>query len=60
VGELWQIGQFAGYAAIGLAVATFAVFGAFVFEVFSLMTSRKKESTRRVLSASTTRAQGVA
>ena len=55
-----QIGQFAGYAAIGLAVATFAVFGAFVFEVFSLMTSRKKESTRRVLSASTTRAQGVA
>jgi hypothetical protein len=55
-----QIGQFAGYAAIGLAVAAFAVFGAFVFEIFSLMTSRKKESTRRVPSASTTRAQGVA
>jgi hypothetical protein len=55
-----QIGQFAGYAAIGLAVATFAVFGAFVFEVFSLMTSRKKESTRRVLPATATRAQGVA
>jgi hypothetical protein len=55
-----QIGQFAGYAAIGLAVATFAVFGAFVFEVFSLMASRKKESTRRVLPATATRAQGVA
>jgi hypothetical protein len=55
-----QIGQFAGYAAIGLAVATFAVFGAFVFEVFSLMTSRKKESTRRVLPATATRAHGVA
>ena len=54
-----QIGQFAGYAAIGLAVATFAVFGAFVFEIFSLMTSRKKESTRRALPAST-RAHGVA
>ena len=55
-----QIGQFASYAAIGLAVATFAVFGAFVFEVFSLMTSRKKESTRRILPATATRAHGVA
>ncbi|HVC41944.1 MAG TPA: hypothetical protein VND54_08205 [Candidatus Saccharimonadales bacterium] len=55
-----QIGQFAGYAAIGLAVATFAVFGAFVFEVFSLMTSRKKESTTRLATATVTSARGVA
>ena len=32
-----QIGQFAGYAAIGLLIATFAVFGAFVFEIFSFV-----------------------
>ena len=53
-----QIGQFAGYAAIGLAVATFAVFGAFVFEIFSFLGSRRKESTTRVLTstATTTRA----
>jgi hypothetical protein len=40
-----QLGQFAGYAAIGLAVATFAVLGAFLFEVFSLVTSRRVERT---------------
>jgi hypothetical protein len=53
-----QIGQFAGYAAIGLAVATFAVFGAFVFEIFSFLGSRRKESTTRVSTATaiTTRA----
>lgn len=39
----WQIGQFAGYAAIGLAVATLAVLGAFLFEIYSWMTSRKEE-----------------
>jgi hypothetical protein len=55
-----QIGQFAGYAAIGLAVATFAVFGAFLFEIFSVVTSRKKDSTRRVQSAIATRAQSAA
>jgi hypothetical protein len=55
-----QIGQFAGYAAIGLAVATFAVFGAFVFEVFSLMTSRKKDSAARVPSATATTTRAVA
>jgi hypothetical protein len=41
----WQIGQFAGYAAIGLAVAAVAVLGAFIFELFSWMTSRKVERT---------------
>jgi hypothetical protein len=39
----WQIGQFAGYAAIGLAVAAFAVLGAFIFEIYSLVTSRKRD-----------------
>jgi hypothetical protein len=28
-----QIGQFAGYAAIGLAIAAVAVLGAFLFEI---------------------------
>jgi hypothetical protein len=41
----WQVGQFAGYAAIGLAVAAFAVLGAFLFEIFSMVTSRKEERT---------------
>ena len=41
----WQIGQFAGYAAIGLAVAAVAVLGAFIFEIFSWMTSRRVERT---------------
>jgi hypothetical protein len=43
-----QIGTFAGYAAIGLLVATFAVVGAFLFEIFSLVSSKKQESTTRV------------
>jgi hypothetical protein len=43
-----QIGQFAGYAAIGLAIAAIAVLGAFLFEIYSLVTSRKQESTTRV------------
>jgi uncharacterized membrane protein (Fun14 family) len=43
-----EIGQFAGYAAIGLAIATFAVIGAFLFEIFSLTAARKKESPARV------------
>jgi len=29
----WQVGQFAGYAAIGLLVAAIVVFGAFIFEI---------------------------
>src|ERR1700688_911667 len=41
----WQIGQFAGYAAIGLAVAMIAVLGALIFEIFSWMGSRKVEHT---------------
>jgi hypothetical protein len=40
-----QIGQFAGYAAIGLAVAAIVVLGAFVFEIFSWVASRKNERT---------------
>ncbi len=52
-----QIGQFAGYAAIGLLIAAVAVLGAFLFEIFSLVSSRKQESTTRVSSSkpSTTR-----
>jgi hypothetical protein len=55
-----QIGQFAGYAAIGLAVAAFAVFGAFVFEIFSFLGSRRKESTTRVSTATATTTRAVA
>jgi hypothetical protein len=43
-----QIGQFAGYAAIGLLVAAIAVLGAFLFEIFSLVTSRKDVRTTKV------------
>jgi hypothetical protein len=43
-----EIGLFAGYAAIGLLIASIAVFGAFLFEIFSLTSSRKQESTTRV------------
>jgi len=56
----WQVGQFAGYAAIGLLVAAIAVLGAFIFEIYSWSTSRKKESTTRVVPATTTSARGVA
>ena len=54
-----EIGQFAGYAAIGLAVATFAVLGAFGFEVFSLLGSRRKDSTTRVSVATPITARAV-
>ncbi len=37
----WQVGQFALYAAIGLAIAAVAVLGAFIFELYSWSTSRK-------------------
>ena len=47
-----QIGQFAGYAAVGLLIATLAVFGAFLFEIFDFMESRRKE-TRPLASAAT-------
>jgi uncharacterized membrane protein (Fun14 family) len=55
-----QIGTFAGYAAIGLLVATIAVLGAFLFEIFSLVSSRKPVSTTRVSPATTLKAPGVA
>jgi hypothetical protein len=38
----WTIGTYALYAAIGLAVATFAVFVAFAFEVFLWVRERRK------------------
>jgi len=47
----WQVGQFAWYAAIGLAVAAVAVFGAFLFELYSWAASRKNERTRRSVDA---------
>ena len=56
----WQVGQFAGYAAIGLLVAAIAVLGAFIFEIYSWSTSRKKESPARVPTATATSARGVA
>ena len=55
-----QIGQFAGYAAIGLAIAAIAVLGAFLFEIYSLVTSRKQESTTRVSPSSRAPARVVA
>ena len=55
-----QIGMFAGYAAIGLAIAAFAVLVAFVFEIFSLVTARKPVSTTRVSPATTIKAPAVA
>jgi hypothetical protein len=57
---LGQIGMFAGYAAIGLAIAAFAVLVAFVFEIFSLVTARKPVSTTRVSPATTIKAPAVA
>ena len=47
----WQVGQFAWYAAIGLAVAAVAVLGAFLFELYSWTASRKNERTRRSVDA---------
>ena len=54
-----QIGQFAGYAAVGLLIATFAVFGAFVFEIFSFMGSRRKETRPVVSGAPSIKARAV-
>lgn len=45
----WQVGQFALYAAIGLAIAAVAVLGAFIFEIYSWAGSRKKEQTVRTV-----------
>jgi hypothetical protein len=42
----WNVGQYAFYAAIGLTVAAFAVFGALVFEILSMR--RKHEVTEKV------------
>jgi hypothetical protein len=47
----WQVGQFAWYAAIGLAVAAVAVLGAFLFELYSWAASRKNERTHRSVDA---------
>ena len=47
----WQVGQFAWYAAIGLAVAAVSVLGAFIFELYSWAASRKNERTRRSVDA---------
>jgi hypothetical protein len=55
-----QIGMFAGYAAIGLLIAAIVVLGAFVFEIFSLVGSKKQVSTTRVSPAVPTTARGVA
>jgi hypothetical protein len=38
----WQIGQYALYAAIGLAIAALVVFGAFLFEIVSWRNSRRE------------------
>ncbi len=40
-----EIGTIAGYAAIGIAIATLAVFGAFLFEIVSWRRSASKERT---------------
>ena len=54
-----QIGQFAGYAAIGLLIAAFAVFGAFVFEIFSFMGSKRREPRPLVSTAPSIKAHAV-
>jgi hypothetical protein len=41
----WQIGQYAFYAAIGLAIAALAVLGAFLFEIVSWRRAVSKERT---------------
>ncbi len=41
----WQIGQYAFYAAIGLAIAALAVLGAFIFEIVSWRRAVSKERT---------------
>lgn len=42
----WQVGQFAGYAAIGLAVAAFAVLVAFLFEIVRWRATVREGLTR--------------
>ena len=54
-----QIGQFAGYAAVGLLVATLAVFGALVFEISSYMGSKRKETRPLVSTAPSIKAHAV-
>lgn len=54
-----QIGQFAGYAAVGLLIATLAVFGAFLFEISSFMGSRRKETRPLVSGAPSIKARAV-
>ena len=54
-----QIGQFAGYAAVGLLIATLAVFGAFVFEIFDFMGSRRKETRPLASPATSIKARAV-
>jgi uncharacterized membrane protein (Fun14 family) len=54
-----EIGTIAGYAAIGLAIATLAVLGAFLFEIFSWRRHASKERTTH-LTVPTLRSANVA
>ncbi|HVC05503.1 MAG TPA: hypothetical protein VND88_12585, partial [Candidatus Acidoferrales bacterium] len=48
----WQIGSYAFYAAIGLAIAAFVVLGAFLFEIVSWRRAVSKErATQPVVGA---------
>ena len=42
----WQVGQYAFYAAIGLLIASIAVFGALLFEVFSVLRARVRQKVK--------------
>jgi len=48
----WQIGQYALYAAIGLAIASLAVLGAFLFEIVSWRRAVSKERTTHLTAPS--------
>jgi hypothetical protein len=48
----WQIGQYAFYAAIGLAIASIAVLGAFLFEIVSWRRAVSKERTTHLTAPS--------
>ena len=48
----WQIGQYAFYAAIGLAIASLAVLGAFLFEIVSWRRAVSKERTTHLTAPS--------
>jgi hypothetical protein len=48
----WQIGQYALYAAIGLAIASIAVLGAFLFEIVSWRRAATKERTTHLTAPS--------